>query len=138
MKLDASNDFDVMSEINMTPLVDVMLVLLIIFIVTMPALNHTVKLELPHAVNQPNDTKPVHVDVSVDAVGVVSWNGAVLSKTDWAKQFQTAAHQQPQPEIHLRADRATPYEPIAQVMAAAQSAGMTKMGFITDPKQISK
>jgi biopolymer transport protein ExbD len=126
-------DDDIMSEINMTPLVDVMLVLLIIFIITIPVINHAVKLDLPRAASQPSDVKPPHVDLSIDAAGTVSWNGAAIDLQALKTRIAEAAAQQPQPELHLRADRKTPYENVAQVMAAAQSGGLGKIGFITDP-----
>lgn len=121
-----------MSEINTTPLVDVMLVLLIIFIMTIPVMNHAVKLDLPHAANQPNDVKPETINVSIDAAGQVYWNNEVLDQSQMLSRIADAAKVTPQPELHLRADRLTPYEKVAQVMAAAQSGGLTKMGFVTE------
>lgn len=129
----STSDDEVMSEINMTPLVDVMLVLLIIFIITIPVINHAIKIDLPRASTQPSDVKPPHVDLSIDAAGEVSWNGVVLDAQSLGSRIAEAAAQQPQPELHLRADRKTPYEKVAQVMAAAQNGGMGKIGFITDP-----
>jgi biopolymer transport protein ExbD len=127
------DDDDIMSEINMTPLVDVMLVLLIIFIITIPVINHAVNLDLPRAASQPSDAKPPHIDLAIDTDGVVSWNGAAINREALKTRIAEAAAQQPQPELHLRADRKTPYEDVAQVMAAAQSGGLGKIGFITDP-----
>lgn len=129
----SDKDDDVMSEINMTPLVDVMLVLLIIFIITVPVINHAVKLDLPRAASQPNDVKPAHIDVVIDANGVISWNGAAVDEQGLKGNIATAAAQTPQPELHLRADRKTPYENVAQLMAAAQSGGLNKIGFVTEP-----
>jgi len=126
-------DDDVMAEINMTPLVDVMLVLLIIFIITIPVINHSVKLDLPRAEAQPNDVKPAHIDVSIDANGVISWNGNALDEATLKASIATAAAQSPQPELHLRADRKTAYENVARLMAAAQTGGLNKIGFITQP-----
>jgi biopolymer transport protein ExbD len=126
---------EIMSEINMTPLVDVMLVLLIIFIITIPVINHAIKLDLPHAVNQPNDEQPAHVNVSIDATGTVTWDDTAVPEELLVERISEAAKRQPQPEIHLWADRKTPYENIAKVMAAAQSGGLTRIGFITEPKQ---
>jgi biopolymer transport protein ExbD len=125
---------EVMSEINMTPLVDVMLVLLIIFIITIPVLNHAVKLELPHATSHPNDIKPPHVNVKIDARGDISWDGVLLPETELGARVTEVASRDPQPVIHLWADRLTPYESIARVIGAAQSGGLTKIGFITQPK----
>ena len=129
----SSQDDDIMSEINMTPLVDVMLVLLIIFIITVPVINHAVKIDLPRATSQPSDAKPPHVELAIDAAGELTWNGTALSKDVLKERMTDAAAQQPQPELHLRADRQTPYEKVAQVMAAAQSSGLSKIGFVTDP-----
>jgi biopolymer transport protein ExbD len=130
--LDSSDD--VMSEINMTPLVDVMLVLLIIFIITIPVINHAVKLDLPRAASQPNDAKPPHIDVAVDAAGVINWNGEAVDEETLKNRIAAAASQTPQPELHLRADRKTPYENVALVMAAAQTGGIGKIGFVTEPR----
>jgi biopolymer transport protein ExbD len=131
----ADKDDDVMSEINMTPLVDVMLVLLIIFIITIPVINHAVKLDLPRAASQPNDVKPPHIEVMIDAQGVITWNGKPVDRQALKEQIGLAAVQAPQPELHLRADRKTPYEDVAQLMAAAQSGGLNKIGFVTDPNE---
>ncbi|MFC7297733.1 ExbD/TolR family protein [Herminiimonas aquatilis] len=131
-----SDEDDFNPEINTTPLVDVMLVLLIIFIMTIPVMNHAVKLDLPRAANQPNEVKPETVNVSIDAAGQVYWNNEVLDETQLASRLADAAKVTPQPELHLRAERTTPYEKVAQVMAAAQSGGLTKMGFVTEaPKK---
>ncbi|MES2026047.1 MAG: biopolymer transporter ExbD [Pseudomonadota bacterium] len=127
-----SDDDDFNPEINTTPLVDVMLVLLIIFIMTIPVMNHAVKLDLPHAANQPNDVKPETINVSIDAAGQVYWNNVELDQPELLSRIADAAKVTPQPELHLRADRITPYEKVAQVMAAAQSGGLTKMGFVTE------
>ncbi|WP_454764427.1 ExbD/TolR family protein [Cupriavidus campinensis] len=125
---------EVMSEINMTPLVDVMLVLLIIFIITIPVINHAVKIDLPRATNQPNDSKPQSINVSIDAQGKVFWNQQEVDPAALEQRIAEAAQQQPQPELHLRADREVRYERVAEVMAAAQHGGLGKIGFITEPK----
>lgn len=132
--LDGDDD-EVMSEINMTPLVDVMLVLLIIFIITIPVINHAVKIDLPRASNTPNDSKPQSINVSIDAQGKVYWNQTEVDETTLANNIALAAQQEPQPELHLRADRDVRYERVAEVMAAAQHGGLGKIGFITEPKQ---
>lgn len=131
--LDGDDD-EVMSEINMTPLVDVMLVLLIIFIITIPVINHAVKIDLPRATNQPNDAKPQSINVSVDAQGKVYWNQEEVDQAQLEQRIAAAAQVQPQPELHLRADRDVRYERVAEVMAAAQNGGLGKIGFITEPK----
>ncbi|MGY2491171.1 ExbD/TolR family protein [Cupriavidus sp. CP313] len=128
------DDDEVMSEINMTPLVDVMLVLLIIFIITIPVINHAVKIDLPRASNTPNDPKPQNINVSIDASGKVFWNQVEVDQTTLESNIALAAQQQPQPELHLRADREVRYERVAEVMAAAQHGGLGKIGFITEPK----
>lgn len=122
-------------EINTTPLVDVMLVLLIIFIITIPVINHSVKLDLPRATTQPNQTKPETVNLSIDAAGAVFWNNRPTNEAELKQSIALAAQQTPQPELHLRAARTTQFEKIAQVMAAAQNGGLLRIGFITEPKK---
>ena len=125
---------DVMSEINMTPLVDVMLVLLIVFMITVPVIQHAVKLDLPHASNRVNDLQPPHVNLAIRANGIIRWNDTSINLTQLQEHITTAVHQHPQPELHLYAERQTPYEKVAQVIAAAQHAGIQRIGFITNPK----
>ena len=128
---DSDDDFN--PEINTTPLVDVMLVLLIIFIMTIPVMNHAVKIDLPRATNQPDNVKPESINLSIDAAGKVYWNDEVVDRNQLQVKIAVAAKKEPQPELHLRAERTTEYEKIAQVMAAAQSGGLGKIGFVTDP-----
>jgi len=128
------DDQGLMNEINMTPLVDVMLVLLIIFLVTIPAMQHAVRIDLPHASSQPEAVKPAHVDVAVQADGSVLWDGQPVGDDDLRTRIAQAALASPQPELHLRADRKVPYERVAAVMSAAQSGGLTKLGFVTNPQ----
>jgi biopolymer transport protein ExbD len=123
---------EVMNEINMTPLVDVMLVLLIIFIITVPVMKHAVNIDLPRASSQPQESKPETIRLSVDAAGQYYWNEAPLAEADLAPQLQAAAARQPQPELHIRGDKAVRYERVAQAMAAAQRSGVRKIGFITE------
>ncbi|MCX4166187.1 MULTISPECIES: biopolymer transporter ExbD [Paraburkholderia] len=132
-----ANDEDdgLMNEINMTPLVDVMLVLLIVFMVTIPAIRHAVKIDLPHASSQKEDTKPTQVNVSVQADGTVLWDEQKVDDAALREKIAAAAKMTPQPELHLNADRKVPYEAVAEVMSAAQAGGLTKMGFVTEPKQ---
>ncbi len=130
----ADDTDEVMNEINMTPLVDVMLVLLIIFIITIPVMQHSVNIDLPRARNQTEQAKPETIRLSVDAKGQYFWNDAPVADTQLASQLQTASTQQPQPELHIRGDRDVRYERVAQAMSAAQQAGLRKIGFITDPK----
>lgn len=124
---------EVMNEINMTPLVDVMLVLLIIFMITVPVMKHAVDIDLPRATNQAPETKPELVSLTIDASGQYFWNEAKLSDEALWQQLQTASQQSPQPELQIRGDRAVRYERVAQVMAAAKRAGMKKIGFLTEP-----
>ncbi|RAS21550.1 ExbD/TolR family protein [Paraburkholderia bryophila] len=131
----ASDDDDgLMNEINMTPLVDVMLVLLIVFMVTIPVIRHAVKIDLPHASSQKEDTKPAQVTVAIDAGGNVLWNDQKVDEAALSTKIAQAAQADPQPELHLDADRKVPYEKVAEVMSAAQAGGLTKIGFVTQPK----
>ncbi|MDB5773727.1 MAG: biopolymer transporter ExbD [Burkholderia sp.] len=129
---DADDDFN--PEINTTPLVDVMLVLLIIFIITVPVMNHNVKVDLPRASSQPDETKPENINLSIDAEGKLYWNAEMIDVSQLQSRMSNEANKQPQPELHLRAERTTQYERVAQVMAAAQSSGLAKIGFVTEPK----
>jgi biopolymer transport protein ExbD len=124
---------EVLSEINMVPLIDVMLVLLIVFIVTLPVVRHAVTVDLPQASSTPSRDKPETVQLSVDAQGQYHWNQELLSDEALQARLEAAATQQPQPELHIRGDKAVRYERVAQVMAAAQRAGIQKMGFVTQP-----
>ncbi len=124
---------EVMNEINMTPLVDVMLVLLIIFIITVPVMKHAVNIDLPRATNESQNVKPETVRLTVDAQGSYYINESPIADKDLAPRFQAAASQNPQPELHIRGDKAVRYERVAQAMAAAQVSGLRKIGFITEP-----
>ncbi|CAJ0704754.1 ExbD/TolR family protein [Ralstonia wenshanensis] len=128
------SDDEVMSEINMTPLVDVMLVLLIIFIITIPVINHAVKIDLPRASNKPDDAKPQSVNVEINADGQVFWNNQPVDEATLQADIAQAAQQQQQPEMHLRADRNVRYERVAQVMASIQRGGLSRIGFVTEPQ----
>lgn len=127
------DDTEVMNEINMTPLVDVMLVLLIIFIITVPVLTHSVKVDLPRADNTPNEVKPETVNLSVNAAGVVFWNDAQITFEELENRLSAEANKKPQPEIHIRGDKAAAYEHVIKTMAAVQRAGILKLGFVTEP-----
>lgn len=130
---DFEHNDEVMSEINMTPLVDVMLVLLIIFIITVPVLTHSVNVDLPRASNQPTELKPQTIQLAVTAQGEVFWNETKVDTTALAIKLKAAAAQSPQPEIHLRGDKAVAYEHVVKTMAAVQQAGILKLGFVTEP-----
>ena len=125
---------DVMNEINMTPLVDVMLVLLIIFIITVPVMKHSINIDLPQATNQPQDPKPETIRLSVDADGNYWWNEGRIDDKELPRLLRAEAGREPQPELHIRGDKAVRYERVAQAMAAAQQSGLRKIGFITEPK----
>ncbi|MGE5622448.1 MAG: ExbD/TolR family protein [Bacillota bacterium] len=130
----SNSDDDFNPEINTTPLVDVMLVLLIIFIITIPVMNHSVKIDLPRATNQPNESKPENINLAIDAEGKVYWNNDSVDAAELHARIAAAAQKTPQPELHLRAERTTQYEKVAQVMAAAQSGGLSRIGFVTEPQ----
>jgi biopolymer transport protein ExbD len=125
---------EVMNEINMTPLVDVMLVLLIIFIITVPVMKHAVNIDLPRASSTPQDAKPQTVRLSVDAQGAYYWNESRIADSDLPAMLKAEAARNPQPELHIRGDKAVRYERVAQAMSEAQQAGLRKIGFVTEPK----
>ncbi|MFZ3142393.1 ExbD/TolR family protein [Polaromonas sp.] len=125
---------EVMNEINMTPLVDVMLVLLIIFIITVPVMKHSVNIDLPRASSEQQVIKPETVRLSVDAEGSYYLDDAKITDEELAPRLKAAAAREPQPDLHIRGDKAVRYERVAQAMAAAQQAGLRKIGFITEPK----
>lgn len=121
------------AEMNVVPLVDVMLVLLVIFIVTAPLLTHAVKIDLPKASSGVNLTKPEHIEFGLRENGEMFWNGEPITLAELALRAQAAARQEAPPELHIRADRLVPYEKVAQVMAVAAKAGLSKIGFVSDP-----
>ncbi len=123
-----------MNEINMTPLVDVMLVLLIIFIITVPVMKHAVNVDLPRASNQVQEQKPETVRLSIDAQGMYYWNEAKVEEASLVDLLRAEAAKNPQPDLHIRGDKDVRYERVAQAMASAQQAGLRKIGFITEPK----
>lgn len=129
----ASEEERTMSEINTTPLVDVMLVLLIVFMITIPVAIQTVPLELPNVENIATETKPENVNISVNREGQVFWDGALVSSEQLAQRLESAARQTPQPEVHVRADQQTRYEYVGRVIVNAQRKGIMKVGFITEP-----
>jgi biopolymer transport protein ExbD len=118
----------------MVPLIDVMLVLLVIFIVTAPLLTHAVKLELPQATSQVNPPVPVKIDFAIDAEGQRYWNGERVSREDAAVRFVAEGGKPVQPEIHLRADQEVAYRHVAQTLADASKAGLSKVGFVSQPE----
>ena len=122
-----------MADMNVVPLVDVMLVLLVIFIVTAPLLTHAVKIDLPKASSQVNITKPEHIEFGIRESGDLYWNGELVTLEALPQRFAQEAPKQPQPEVHIRADRHVHYEKVAQVMALAAKAGLVRIGFVSDP-----
>ena len=136
MSFKVQNDQDednIMSEINMTPMVDVMLVLLIIFIITLPVIQQAVKVDLPKANSVRNEVKPESVQVSIDAKGQIYWNSTPVTLKAYNENADKASQEDPQPEINLRADKSVQYDYVAKVLAASKRAGLTKLGFITEP-----
>ena len=131
--MDDEGSDEVMNEINMTPLVDVMLVLLIIFIITVPVMKHSVNVDLPRATNQPEDVKPATVRLAISADGKYHWNGEDIDDARLESNLKTEAIKDPQPDLHIQGDKEVRYECVAQAMAAAQRAGVRKIGFVTDP-----
>jgi biopolymer transport protein ExbD len=127
-----------MAEINMVPLIDVMLVLLVIFIITAPLLTNAVKIDLPKATSSPNLTRPDHISISIDAAGSLYWNGERVERPELKQRLAQASKLQPQPEIHLRADKNTQYQPLAEVMADAATAGMVRIGFVSQPESAGR
>jgi biopolymer transport protein ExbD len=123
-----------MSEINMVPLIDVMLVLLVIFIITAPLLTQAVKLELPKASSQVNDLRPDKVEFAIDAAGLLYWNGEAVPRAEASRRLELEGKKVPQPEIHLKADQSVAYRFVAQTLADASRAGLTKVGFVSEPE----
>jgi biopolymer transport protein ExbD len=122
-----------MADMNVVPLVDVMLVLLVIFIVTAPLLTHAVKIDLPKASSSVNITKPEHIEFGIRENGDMFWNGEQVTSRQLSERFAAEAAKQPQPEVHIRADRHAYYETIAKVMAAAAKTGLVRIGFVSEP-----
>ena len=134
MAIGTQDDSDEMlAEINMIPFIDVMLVLLIIFIITVPVIKHAVNIDLPRASNEKVLDKPENIRLSVDADGAYFWNEQKVDDAALANRLGLAAAQTPQPELHIRGDKAVRYERVALALAAAQRAGVRKIGFITEP-----
>jgi len=126
---------EVMNEINMTPLVDVMLVLLIIFIITVPVMKNAVAIDLPRATSEPELTKPQNILFSVTADGSYYWNDQKIDDAELKPRLAAEAAKDPQPELHIRGDKAVRYERVAQAMSAAREAGVRKIGFVTEPDE---
>lgn len=129
---------DAISEINTTPLVDIMLVLLIIFLITVPVVQDMARVSIPKAVNQPTQTKPENITLSVDANGQVFWNaGRITDRQVFFQRIVAEARKNPQPEFHIRGDVAARYEAVGRVLNSLQRAGIVKVAFITEPDRAS-
>ena len=124
-----------MSEINMVPLIDVMLVLLVIFIITAPLLSHSIRINVPQVTAQPVEQKPVVIDLATDPSGALFWNEQPIAEEELPARFASEAAADPQPEVRIRADVETRYGVLARIMGAARQAGMKRLGFVTTPGQ---
>src|SRR5881394_1338860 len=122
-----------MAEINMVPLIDVVLVLLVIFIVTAPLLTHTVKLDLPKTTSNADIQKPEKIEFAIDAAGALFWNGERITREDAAARFAEEGRKRPQPEVYLRADQGVAYRYVAETLADASRAGLSKVAFVSEP-----
>lgn len=133
---DNGEDEPMLSEINMIPLIDVMLVLLVIFLVTAPMLTHSVRIDLPRASGAPTVQDRAHVQLAIDAAGALHWNGERVDHATLLDRLRVeGARGESQPELHLRADRRTEYQVLADVMAEAARAGLTRIGFVSEPME---
>jgi len=122
------------SSINTTPLVDVMLVLLIIFLITIPVVTHSIPVSLPHEVNQPTKTRPENIVIAIDKAGDIYWNDAKLADFPMLlARLKARAGEEPQPEVHIRADKEVRYEFVGRVVTDCQRAGIGKVAFIIEP-----
>jgi biopolymer transport protein ExbD len=131
---ESGDDDQVVSDINTTPLVDVMLVLLIIFLITIPVVTHTVQLTLPKEVNLPRQTKPENINLSVDREGQIFWNEQKVADIEaLVARLKKESPKVPQPEVQIRGDGGARYEYVGKVVFACQRAGIVKIGFITEP-----
>ena len=130
---DRKNSSQPMAEINMVPLIDVVLVLLVIFIVTAPLLTHAVKLDLPKASSSADIQKPEKIEFAVDAAGALFWNGERITREDAAARFIEEGKKRPQPEVYLRADQGVAYRYVAETLADASKAGLSKVAFVSEP-----
>ncbi len=132
---DRKNSSQPMAEINMVPLIDVVLVLLVIFIVTAPLLTNAVKLDLPKATSSADLQKPDKIEFAIDPTGSLFWNGERIDREEAIKRFAEASARRPQPEIYLRADQNVAYRHVAEMLADASRAGLSKVAFVSEPKR---
>jgi biopolymer transport protein ExbD len=119
-----------MMEMNMTPLIDVLLVLLVMFIITIPVMTHAVKLDMPRPTNAPKLAEPIVIQLEIDFDGTVLWNGTPVTVDSLDTYFRREAVTEPQPELHIRPNKRASYDVVARVLAAAQRNGMRKIGFV--------
>jgi len=124
-----------MAEINMVPLIDVMLVLLVIFLVTAPLLAHSVKVDLPQSRSAPQHVTPRSIQLALKTSSDIFWNAEPIDATQLSQRLEEAAGQSPAPELHIRAERTLAYEHVAKVMSEAARLGVTRIGFVTHPVQ---
>ncbi|MEI6332956.1 MAG: biopolymer transporter ExbD [Methylococcaceae bacterium] len=130
---DQSKNTHPVAEINMVPLIDVMLVLLIIFMITAPMMTHTVKIDLPKAGSQAQSEQPEHITLSINLDEQLFWNEIPVNRAELQQHLLEIAVQLPQPELHIRADQAAPYRLVAETLADATKAGITHIGFVSEP-----
>jgi biopolymer transport protein ExbD len=130
MSIGGGGEDEPMMDINMTPLIDVMLVLLIMFIITIPVMTHAVKLDMPRASNAPSLVQPVVINLEIDFDGTVLWNGTPVDIEALEGYFRREAANDPQPELHIRPSKRARYDVVARVLASAQRNGMRKIGFV--------
>lgn len=132
---DSKSSGHTMSEINMVPLIDVMLVLLVIFIITAPLLSHSIKINVPQVTAEPVEQEPVVIDLAVNEAGQLFWNEQPVALEDLTIRLKQEATQDPQPQLRIRADLDTRYEILAEIMGSARASGMKRVGFVTRPAE---
>jgi len=129
-----NNSAHPVAEINMVPLIDVMLVLLIIFMITAPLMTHAVKIDLPKADSTAQIQEVKHIELTINADGQIYWNAALVDRDRLRHNLQQIADESPQPELHIRADQKVPYRAVAESLADAARAGVSRIGFISEPE----
>ncbi len=131
MSIGGAGPDEPMMEMNMTPLIDVLLVLLVMFIITIPVMTHAVKLDMPRPTNAPQQTTPVVINLEIDFDGTILWNGSPVANIDTLDAyFKREAATDPQPELHIRPNKRAEYDVVARVLASAQRNGLRKIGFV--------
>ena len=130
MSIGGGGEDEPMMEMNMTPLIDVLLVLLVMFIITIPVMTHAVKLDMPRPTNAAQQSDPVVINLEIDFDGTVLWNGSPVTVDSLDGYFRREAANDPQPELHIRPNKRASYDVVARVLAAAQRNGLLKIGFV--------